>query len=156
MAAKCAILRNQTTVLTSFPFSVPILNKTFSLSGLRWKIEQIIRQGAVIYVFQNSDHIDQRALVRQWLRNVRLTVSRQYLDFIPVLCFELQIKVLPCLRHGQKFRKLLDRALRSMSLNCFGTHRSEGRCPEMTGQFLCASHNFHNFDSICVPVSNFD
>ena len=59
MAEKCAVLCNQSTVLTSFPFSVPTANKTSSLPRLGWKIEQIIRQGAVIYVFQNSDQIDQ-------------------------------------------------------------------------------------------------
>ena len=73
---KRAILRNQTTVLTSFLFSVPTLNKTSALPRLGWKIEQIIRQGAVIYVFQISDHIDQRYIVRQWLGNVRFSVTR--------------------------------------------------------------------------------
>ena len=47
------------TVLTSFPFYVSSCKYRLWLARLWWEILQSIRQGAVICVFHNSDHIDE-------------------------------------------------------------------------------------------------
>ena len=48
----------------------------FTIKANYTHTKEIIRQGAVISVFQISDHIDQSSLVRKWLGNVRFFVSK--------------------------------------------------------------------------------
>ena len=107
----CWLTCESLSTLTLFPFSGPTPNKTSGLPDLRWKSEQIIRHGAAIYVFQNSDRVDQRYLVRQWLGSVRLSVTRPLFWIYSLSLLQFQIKLLACLGLGERLSKLLDRML---------------------------------------------
>ena len=95
----------------------PSPNKGSCLPRLRWKIPRIIRQGAVIYVFQNSDHIDESTLVRQWLENVRFFVTRPLFWLPSLSLFPTPIKSsgLICLRLRWEIQEIIRQALWSIA-----------------------------------------